>query len=290
MPLLREPVPGLIRRTGMRMIRRSFVVMPFCFAMVWATAANAVASGGSVIGPAQMEGIRTTPDGQGVVLVFVGGRSYRATDPCSVRYSATVRETEREVNVVVTGAGPPGSATGVVCTSEGYQRTLTVRLRAPLGHRQLSGSATPEQGVFNGALLARPAWFPADWTVAGESGAGATGSWTRTWFPNAQPPTDGHCTPTETGFGLTQGPSGSVLPFIEKDLAVSNQQVAGVYKVHGQRATYYLDPDRSATLVWTEGQQTFGLGTISSCGGDTLTTLDSMLRFARGLDVAHPGR
>jgi hypothetical protein len=272
------------------MTRRSIAVALLCFAMLWATAANAVAAGGSVIGPAQVEGIRTTRDRRGVVLVFVGGRAYSATDPCSVRYIASVRETKREVNVVVTGESPPGSAAGVVCTMEGYSRTLTVRLRAPLGHRLLTGSATPEHGVFNGALLARATWLPTAWHAAGEAGTGAAGSWTRTWFPKAQPPADGHCTPAETGLGLTQGPPRSVLPFVGKDLAVANQQVAGTYKVHGEYATYYLDPERSAALVWTEGRQAFALSTISPCGGDTLTRLDSMLRFARGLEIAHPGR
>jgi len=161
------------------MIKQSLAVLVLYVAMLGAAAAGAGAAGGSVIGPAHMEGIRTTRDGRGLVLVFIGGRPYRATDPCSVRYSSTVCETEREVDVVVSGQRPPDSQAGVVCTTEEYSRTLTVPLHTPLRHRQLTGSATPEHGVFDGELLARPAWLPTGWRATGGSGAGAEGSWTQ---------------------------------------------------------------------------------------------------------------
>jgi hypothetical protein len=272
------------------MIRRWAAVVLVCVAVLWTNAVAAQAVGGSVIGPAQMEGIRTTRDGRGLVLVFVGGRTYSASDPCSVRYTATVRETRKDVNVLVTGDGPPDSPEATICTLEGYFRTVTIRLHAPLGDRQLSGSATPEHGVFDGKLLARPTWLPTGWQTTGESGAGPEGSWTQTWYPEVPPPTDRHCTATETGLSLSQGPLKSVRPFVQKDLAVANQQPAGTYRIHRNDATYYLDPGRGATLLWTEGTEAFSLGTLSACGGDTLTPLDTMLRFARALDTTLPAR
>ncbi|MEO7261861.1 MAG: hypothetical protein ABI047_11510 [Jatrophihabitantaceae bacterium] len=78
-------------------------------------------------------------DDQSVTYSFVGGPT--GPSPCGVEYKAKVTEspTAAMINVAEVTPNPAGGSTSAdqACDAVGYERTVTVRLAAPLGNRVL---------------------------------------------------------------------------------------------------------------------------------------------------------
>jgi hypothetical protein len=179
---------------------------------------------------------------------------------------------------------PP--APGTACLLIGYERQVTVPLRAPLGHRVVTVNHARQQ-VFDGARLAQPTWVP-DRYLVGDTGDPSGTTWTRTWFPPILPRTDNHCTPTTMGLALTQGPNTTTRQqSLARDLAASDQQLASQPPVRSAIADYYASIHEQ-TLTWNVGRQNYILATVPPCGGYTLMPLADVLHFARALHLPVP--
>ncbi|MFP5488346.1 MAG: hypothetical protein ACLGHQ_08585 [Acidimicrobiia bacterium] len=233
--------------------------------------------------PALWSGARTSVDGQSLLLLFVGAAEYHADNPCSMRYVATVDESDTAVEIGIDGLRPLGASASADCPAIGYFRSLTVDLERPLGDRPLIALGT-ERDVYDGATLARPGWIPDGWEVGpeqpGDFGAGSEGSaWSRTWAPPTFEPRDGVCVPS-SGLTLFEGPPELVDGFP----AESGETVLDRYDVGGATATFSTRDDIAvARLSWVADDRGFVLKSVPNCEGAEAPPLDTLLRFARGL-------
>jgi hypothetical protein len=61
---------------------------------------------------------------------------------------------------------------------------------------------------------------------------------------------------------------------------------AGTYDINGSTATYSRSPEIGITrLTWTSGERDYVLKSSPTCAGDEPPDLETMLRFARELEV-----
>lgn len=231
-------------------------------------------------------GARSSTEGTELVISFTGSRPFNQADPCSVEYRAEASETADQVAVTVYGSGPAVGPT--VCTYEGHHRTVKVSLQQPIGIRSLliepEGFVAP---VFDGSILAMPGWLPDGWTLQRESGGHLAGpppaaTWLRIWGPPPLEPEGDQCAGADpTPIALTQGPLA-----LSESVATDATGEQSVHTVHGNEATYALDDtNTTASLHWVEDDQSFVVTTFLACSTDTLTSQDTLLRFARALRV-----
>lgn len=233
------------------------------------------------LGPGSWTGARTHADGTSLVLLFVGAADYQAGDSCTMRYSATVEESDTDVRVAIRGERPPGPA---VCRLLGHPRSVTVDLLQPFGDRALIVLGE-SRDVFDGSTLAQPQWIPDGWQEGPEQpagfGAGPSASWLRTWAPPHPEPQDGACTPGPSGFILFQGATGIVDAFPSQP----GETLIDTFDVNGATATYSTDDRDVARLSWNFSSHGFVLQSSPTCAGDDPPTIETMLRFARNLDI-----
>lgn len=84
-------------------------------------------------------------DGTQITVQFAGSRPHKASDPCSARYKANTFESAQHVRIAI-AAVAPRNVDRRVCSMEGYSRTVTAALKAPLGNRAvLDSSGRPQQ-------------------------------------------------------------------------------------------------------------------------------------------------
>lgn len=232
------------------------------------------------LGSGSWSGARTSTDGNSVLLFFVGAADYQAGDPCTMRYVATVEESDTEVRVAIRGERPPGRA---ACTLLGHGRSIRVDLAQPFGERELIVLGE-SRDVFNGSTLAHPQWIPDGWQEGPEQpaglGAGPSAAWSRTWVPPHPRPQDGACTPGPGGFRLFQGEPSIVDAFP----AQPGETATDTFDVNGATATYSTDDRGTARLSWILNNNGFVLQTSPTCAGDEPPTIETMLRFARNLE------
>jgi hypothetical protein len=242
-----------------------------------------------VMGSGGLTGTRTSPDGRSLVVTFVGGAPYTPGKACTVAYRAEVTESAGEVTVQLfsVGGGATADSENVVCTLEGYFRSVEVGLDAPLGDRTVHEKESRRRlEVFDGSLLAEPTLMPEGWTLLSEQ-AGfpdpeSAAYWQRTWGAEPPPSTGDSCTPSDSPISLTQGPAAG------PDRDVSYLRPVSTYDVNGAPATYYeggpTTPGQVA-LIWETAGQSFVLDSGPSCFGEGAASLDRLLKFARALAV-----
>lgn len=138
------------------------------------------------LGPAdRFETATLDTDGRTLTIGFVGGKPYRAGDPCSTAYEgwAQVAGDTLYAAVIDVTPSPPDGATPPACLAMGYGRTVTVTLPEPFtGFRveDLAGYVHFLRAPDHLAVL--PA-LPDGWqlTTQGDVGESPTGRWVRTW-------------------------------------------------------------------------------------------------------------
>jgi hypothetical protein len=117
--------------------------------------------------PVSWEGGRLDRDR--LTLYFIGARPAQAGDPCSRAYKAVVEPTNDAMVVSVRAVAGPPLLPGHGCTSEGYERSVTVDLPAPLQGRPIvDGASGQRRSISDVALLLRPSWLPAGYHPSGE--------------------------------------------------------------------------------------------------------------------------
>lgn len=239
------------------------------------------------LGLGSWTGARTSPDGQALVVTFVGGAPYAEDQPCTVGYRAVVTETASTVEVEIQARQPP-QPDELFCHAAGSFRHVEAQLAEPLGDRSVvEEHFARTQPVFDGALLAEPTWLPEGWTLMSE-GAGfpeperAT-SWMRTWGGAPPPPSeDGTCTPSDSPVTLTQGPVDAV------ELHPTGGQAVSTHDVNGREATLSEGgPSASGAvwLSWVDGPQSFVLMSGPSCSDEGTPSVELLVRVAEGLRV-----
>lgn len=241
----------------------------------------------AMLGPGSWEGARTTPDGAGLVISFIGSAEYRAREACTVSYRAVATESDEQVRVVILARAPriaPSDRAGVNCGLAGYSRTVEVALTRPLAGRVLvEEQFEREHPVFDGSTLLTPESLPAGWTELVE-GPGfldqeASRYWSRTWGPPTPVPIGGACAPGAQPVTLVQGPA----DLVERYPSNGEQPVA-TFVVRGSEATYLAGgASEVSRLTWTEGGTGFVLVAMPSCGGDPPPAPEFLVEFGNAL-------
>jgi len=238
------------------------------------------------LGRGSWEGARTTPDGAGLVISFVGRAEYRAGEPCTASYRAVATESDEQVRVVILARSPRTAPSDrpVVCSLAGYSHTVEVALTRPLAGRVLvEEQFEREHPVFDGSTLLTPESLPAGWTELVE-GPGfldqeASRYWSRTWGPPTPAPIGGACAPGAQPVTLVQGPA----DLVERYPSNGEQPVA-TFVVRGNEATYLAGgASEVSRLTWTEGDTGFVLVAMPSCGGDPPPAPEFLVEFGNAL-------
>ncbi len=242
------------------------------------------------LGPDNWRGARTGRDGPSLLVTFLGRPPYRADDPCSTDYTLEAVETSEEVRVRILAVvrESTGDADGVIgCSAAGYPRAVEAVLAEPLGDRRVVDAQFERpRAVFDGTRLAVPTFVPEGWSTGTEGpgypGPGTGLYWTRSWSPE-RVVSAGGCVADDSGLRLTEGPAALVDVY-----EMNGATPQGTHDVNGAVARYSTSDDGSRYLSWVQGDRGFVVATAPACSGDTLASLEAMLRFARGLDTA-PG-
>ena len=249
-----------------------------------------------VLPPGAWSGARTSDDGRSLVSFFVGAAEYEPDQPCTMRYVPAVEVTETEVHVAIRGERPATADGTIVCTLEGYSRSVNVELSNPFGDRTLVALGQP-RGVFDGSTLARPQWIPDGWQQNSESpglldGGGTT--WMRSWTPTIASG-EGTCPLGASGLPLLEGNPDAV----DRSMPPVEETITGTHDIDGATATSSIQSNRNITrLAWTIDNRSYLLSSAPACDGDQPPALDTMLQFARSLDfvpttsstASHPPR
>jgi len=236
------------------------------------------------LGPGSWEGARTTPDGAGLVISFVGGAQYRAGEPCTVDYRAVATETEEQVRVTILARTPRPDGDPGGCTLMGYPRTVEVALSRPLAGRVLvEEQFGREHPVFDGSTLLTPESLPAGWNELVE-GPGfldpeASRYWSRTWGPSTPAPIGDACAPGAQPVTLVQGPADLVERYPS-----NGEQPEATFVVRGSEATYLAGgASEVSRLTWTEGDTGFVLVAMPRCVGGPPPAPEFLVEFGNSL-------
>ena len=236
------------------------------------------------LGSGSWTGARTTDDG--LLITFVGGRTYEAGKPCSVDYTARATETEDDVRIVIVARSPARPADDFfACTAEGHFRSIAVTLERPLGDRTLiEAEFDRTQPVFDGSTLLQPTALPDGWVLlqeeAGYPGSEQATAWSRTWGPpRAAPDADGRCAPTASAMTLTQGP-----PAVASRPVATGGQPVSTHDVGGAEATL-TEGTASAirSLAWARDGVGLELTSFAGCEGTPPASEELLLHVARSL-------
>ena len=92
----------------------------------------------------EWDNARVSPDGHEITIAFTGSKPFKRSDPCSADYKANVFEYPDHVRIGIVAMSAPGSA-DALCTMEAHTRTVTARLKEPLGSRQVLDSSERPQ-------------------------------------------------------------------------------------------------------------------------------------------------
>ena len=246
---------------------------------VVATAALLLAgcAGGST---PKVDGLRTDPDGQGLVASYTGGS---CDGPAQLKVNETA--TRIDVSVVV----KPVLGVGGACDSAGHPRTVTARLEQPVGTRSIWFLGR-RQVPFDGArlLLIPAAVLPPDLTRTAESGGLAdqtsqqgdavTSDWHTTYLRVASASTTSTCTPGNGYLDIHTGPAADLT---SGWTAVSTAAI-GTAEAQLYRSGTSRNPDGWA-YTWKTDRDSVAIANLNVCRGDHLFGAAELLRLARAL-------
>ena len=204
-------------------------------------------------------------DGKRVLTIdFVGGRFSASGDPCSRDYAGWAEAVGDRLAVAIVDVTPPRPS--VICTAEGYGRSVAVRLPVPFVGSRIDDLAGYVHFLRAPTGLAELGGLPAGWLLRAEADVAEspTGRWLRTYSPAAVPPTG-----TSKGrIDLYQAFGGPA--------SVSGGEEHRTVTVNGQRATLYRSPpDGELVLEWMLG--TDGLALVAN---ETDVSVEALIELA----------
>jgi hypothetical protein len=229
----------------------------------------------------------------GVVLSFVGGPP--DTDPmaaCQVRYRADVVETVHEVTIRIHGEQLLEPEVG--CTDEGYSRTISIQLEAPLGNRTVRNLRDEVIEVWNHSPLRTPTWLPGGlgaWSLTSEwrhddGGFAPAAAWGRTWTSAVGHLVDDRCDGSDTWtVSLSQGPRRAVFPGPNqmRPEGIGERSIRGVNAIEGIADSAGMGL-MSRSLWWQEGEVAFMISSGRPCDEGEPLSFDELARIAEGLE------
>ncbi|WP_375423045.1 hypothetical protein [uncultured Friedmanniella sp.] len=249
-------------------------------------AALGLAAGGltgcsSVMSAGSIQGVRSDPDHQGLVVSYLGGG-------CDGPVRLKLKETPTRIDADLV-MGPGGGGT---CAAVGYPRTVTARLAQPIGKRTI-WSGGDEQIPFDGADLLVPTDLPQGFAAPSESGDGdgwspdpeaavATSTWTTQWSPEKTAGAAGECRPTRGELAIRLGPGSTnrYLGSTKVGTARIGAATASIYRLGSSRRPV------GWAYVWTRGRLGVELASSATCRGDQPLDRTDLLRVARSLRPA----
>ncbi len=226
-----------------------------------------------------IEGIRSDPDHQGLVVSYVGGL-------CDGSARLVINETPTRIDATVIVRLRRSDCPGV-----GIPSTVAARLGRPIGDRTIWAGGR-QQIPFDGARLLVPS-LPADYTGLSETGSsvgsgstpadvGVTTTWDTTRFvlrPNTKPDS---CEPRPSSVQIRLGPATSDRFHPEariRSVAIGSA-TANLYRIgRSKKASGWA-------YVWTVDEHSIELTTGTSCDGDQLLSPAELLHIAESLRPA----
>lgn len=250
-----------------------------------------------VRGTAWFSGARSTDGGRGLVLTFVGGSvETPRSSPCWEDYRAEVDESDATVRVTIQRLSPPPvprppEEPSFACTTEGYFRSLDVRLSSPLGARSLvDGADGRVKPVFDGARLLVPARLPEGWVLGREEpyqsllpNGGDLQEWVQWYGPRSERGA-ARCTATEHGLLVT---TGAVRPDLPIGVRAVGDTLLGQPTIRGHQAELVHESwHDQVVLSWDEPQAGYTIRTMPVCGDGSRPDPAAVVAFARSLRPA----
>ena len=240
--------------------------------------------------PMNIEAVRTDPDDRGLVVSYIGGS-------CDSGGHLDVSESPSQVRIGVVIDTP-----NVVCAGVGLPKTLSVRLAAPLGTRQLEtelGGHPTRLIPFPGVDLLIPASRPAGFTTPREQGSTYTDATAQAASSEARADslqttlnwsfTYDSSAPTQTADCLH---SRGVVT-VDQTTAASNSMIGdGAVKVGTRQVgtataqLYRLTLNgavQSWALVWPTHTGRLSVGSAIECPGDDILGPDQLVDVATSL-------
>ena len=184
-------------------------------------------------------------DGNRVLMLqFVGGRIYSASDPCSRAYAGWAQLDGDVLDAAVADVTPPPPGGPITCTAEGPDRTVSIPLAQPYLGSRVRDRAGGLHFVRRPAGLVELHGLAAGWLLRSEGDVegSPSGRWLRTYSPLAQP----NIATSKNKLDFYQAFGGPA--------DVSGGDAEQAVSVSGQNATLYRSStDGELVLDWTLG-------------------------------------
>lgn len=236
-------------------------------------------SAADALDSSQIDGLRSDPDQQGLMVSYLGG----ACDGAA-KLVVTEAGTRIEADVVVRrGSG--------ACPAVGIPRTVAARLSEPIGDRTIWIGGR-QQTPFDGARLLTPATLPSGFGALTEQGFAdqpssdpAAAQVTTTWVirrSDASPVTAEGCPFARGSLEVRVGPA-------------SVQRTGGLTKIGSARIgtanarSYRIGSARKPSgwaYVWTAGGGSVQVLSVAECTGDEVLNRSELLAVAASLRPA----
>ena len=235
-------------------------------------------------GTRRWEGARIGRDDRTLVVLFTGGSPQRDPfEPCWTGYRTDVAENDTQVTVtLVTQVNAhPRQTADTGCTLVGWFRTITVRLRLPLGDRPVVDGTTGDGPPVLRTRAPRPRFLPHGWKLSSQrvtrSETGAGVRLHEVWAP---PGGAGRCGTAAAPIELTQGPVEDLFPYgPREDIDIVRHR-----RVGRVRAQLLVDPVNRQTVVrWKDRGRGYILRRIPTCDADPLPRPELLVRVANSV-------
>ena len=146
----------------------------------------------------RIEGLRTDPDGRGLVATYTGGA-------CDGPASLVVAQRNDRVEVAIRVLPPPGQDGTTFCPAIGIARSVHADLAEPLAKRTVFADGEPVE-PYDGADLVVPDRLPDGFALLSESGSREAAGWTQTYGPPRDESLGAPCRPGQRSLSVSTGP------------------------------------------------------------------------------------
>ena len=196
------------------------------------------------IEPVSFDSVAFADDGMSVRVNFIGGREFKADDPCTVAYVGRARAVDDELEIGIFPQKHPVQLPDVVaCDGAGHPRALVIELDKPYRGTRIRDLAGYVMLLAPPPGLVTITGLPEGWELRREESLpeSPTGRWSRTYSPITNPGNQDSWVQLIQAIG---GPVDTTGGDLQPDVMVN-----------GVRATSYLHaPSGEMVLVWQIGK------------------------------------
>lgn len=225
-----------------------------------------------IAGRMRIDGAVLARDRRSIVISFIGGKAYKATDPCSTDYEGWAGiDGDRLAVVVATVAHPEQlrGGEGTACSMEGNSYLFTLGLPEPFRGRTVTDLTSGPLWIPPPDAVAELTIMPPDWQLMAVTSERTIAELGRTYQPRAGAPGDrGRFLALHQAF---RGPASNVV-----DAPIARGLIHGKDVPIGRNGVGFA-------AAWASGSTHFWF-TVE----DAAVTLDGFIAMANGVEVPAP--